>query len=122
MEWKIIIHEKTYTEIITSGVADGEASLIMAKDIRNQLLGKFVTKVLIDHRNIERVAGKTIEVYERPIIIRILGAINPIKMALLIKKEHKEFFDFFAAVFSNRGFKVKIFFEKEKAIDWLLMQ
>jgi hypothetical protein len=120
MEWNInIFEENNFAEIVTSGIADKEGSLEMAKDIRRKLIRKNINKVLMDHRNVSEVSGLIVDVYERPIIIRILEVIRPIKIALLIKKEHEEFFEFLAIVFSNRGFKAKLFLEKANAIEWL---
>lgn len=80
MEYEIRIHNaEKYIEVITKGVADTEGSLSMAKAIKEIMQQHRMKKVLIDHRNIESVSGRIIEIYDRPKIFRVIGVIFNIK-------------------------------------------
>lgn len=121
MEWEIRIHnEEKYIEVITRGVADKEGSLNMAKIITETMQQNRITKVLIDHRNIESVSGETIEIYDRPKLLKIMGIILGVKIAEIIKPDHIKHFSFFETVCINQGFKISIFQENLPALEWLL--
>ena len=121
MEWDIVINEEhQYCEVITRGVADKDSSLNMVKSIINEMKSKNIKKVLIDHRNLERVVGSIMEIYERPKLIKDSGADLGVKIALIIKPEHLEHFRFFETVCINQGFLISIFQDKEKAMSWLI--
>ena len=121
MDWEIIIHEKErFIEIITSGHADRDGSLKMATAITENMRKHRIKKALIDHRNISEVSGGITDIYYRPQILKIIGAIFRIRIAELIKIEHMDHFRFFETVCKNQGFQVSIFQEREKAINWLL--
>jgi len=121
MEWEIrIFSEEKYVEVITRGAADKAGSLNMAKIITETMRQHRITRVLIDHRNIESVSGETIEIYDRPKLLRVIGAILGIKIAEIIKPEHRKHFSFFETVCINQGFKMLIFQEKSTALEWLL--
>ena len=121
MEWEIRIHnEENYVEVITKGVADKAGSLNMAKTITETMRQHRITRALIDHRNIESVSGETIEIYDRPKLLKMIGAILGIKIAEIIKPEHRKHFSFFETVCLNQGFKMSIFQEKLPALEWLL--
>jgi hypothetical protein len=121
MEWELIFHkEGKYVEIITQGVADYDGSLDMAKCITETMRNNKITKVLIDHRNIAGISGKTIEIYNRPKALRLIGLLLGVKIAEIIKPEHIEHFRFLETVCINQGFKLSIFHEKQEALKWLL--
>jgi len=121
MEWEIRIHnEEKYVEVITKGVADKDGSLNMAKIITETMQQNRITKVLIDHRNIESVSGEIIEIYDRPKLLRIIGIILGVKIAEIIKPDYMKHFSFFETVCINQGFKISIFQEYSPAIEWLL--
>jgi hypothetical protein len=121
MEWEISIHhEEKYIEVSTSGVADKEGSLKMAKVIKETMQQLRITRVLIDHRNIERVSGEIIEIYDRPKLLRLVGVILGVKIAEIIKPDHIRHFRFFETVCINQGFRISIFQEKSPALAWLL--
>jgi hypothetical protein len=121
MEWIITVNEESkYVEIVTSGVADESGSLAMAKAIP-QALGKYEIKnIIIDHRNISSVSGKVADVYSRPKQFQEMGVIHGIKVAVIVKAEHKDFFKFLELIFVNRGYLYAVFNEKKPALDWLL--
>jgi len=51
MEWTITLNEESqYAEIVTSGIADRDGSLAMAKAISIALSKTKIKKMLIDHR------------------------------------------------------------------------
>ena len=123
MEWKIVINdEDKYIEVITSGIADKDGSLDMAKAIAHTMRTNRITRVLIDHRNVVSVIGSVAEIYNRPKLFRIIGVLFRIKIAEIIKPEHLEHFKFFETVCANRGYRISVFQEKEKALSWLLEQ
>ncbi len=121
MEIEIRIYkEEKYVEVVTKGVADRDGSLSMAKTIKETMQQHRVNKVLIDHRNIESVSGKTIEIYDRPKLFRIIGVVLNIKIAEIIKPDHVKHFRFFETVCINQGYRISIFHEKLPALEWLL--
>ncbi len=121
MEWELIVHkEGKYIEIVTQGVADYGSSLNMAKFITETMRKNRITKVLIDHRKITGISGNTIEIYNRPKTLRLIGLILGVKIAEIIKPEHIEHFRFFETVCKNQGFTMSIFQEKIEALNWLL--
>ncbi|MBA4394757.1 MAG: hypothetical protein C0407_14500, partial [Desulfobacca sp.] len=121
MEWKIVINDEyKYIKVITSGIADKDGSLNMAKAITHIMKTNRITKVLIDHRNVVSVTGSVTDIYNRPKLFKIIGVILRIRIAEIIKPEHLEHFKFFETVCVNRGFQISIFQDKEKALSWLL--
>jgi hypothetical protein len=121
MEWELIVHkEEKYIEIITQGVADYDGSINMAKCITDSMRDNKITKGLIDHRNITGISGKTIEIYNRPKALRLIGLLLGVKVAEVIKPEHIEHFRFLETVSRNQGFTMSLFQEKTEALKWLL--
>lgn len=121
MEWTITLDEENrYAEIITSGIADKDGSLEMAKAIASTLQNNKWRKILIDHRNISAVKGSTIEVYNRPEQLKAMGVIYSVLIAVVVRPEHSDFFTFLETVCVNRGFSFSIFFDRKLALEWLL--
>ena len=121
MEWEIIVHrDQKYIEVITGGVADTDSSLNMAKTIAKTMKKNRVTRALIDHRNIEKVSGSTVDIYERPKLLRMIGLTLGIKIAEIINAEHEKHFKFLETVCVNRGYRFTIFYERTPALEWLL--
>jgi len=121
MEWTITLNdENQYAEIVTSGIADRDGSLDMAKAISIALSKTKIKKILIDHRNISAISGRTIEIYHRPKELKEIGMIRGIKVAEVVKPEHKEFFKFLETVCVNRGYMFSIFDDQKSALEWLL--
>ena len=122
MEWDIVINdEPKYIEVITRGIGDKDSSLNMTKAFIDEMKARKIKKILIDHRNLEKVVGSTLDIYERPQLIS--DSIGPewgIKIALIVKPEHWEHFKFLETVFVNRGFLASLFQNKEGAISWLI--
>ena len=120
MEWTITIKdENQYIEIATRGVADRNGSLDMAKAIATAMGKNKIKKALIDQRNIDSISGGTVEVYERPKQFQEMRVIYGLKIAEVVKPEHKEFFDFLETVCVNRGFEFAIFNDQKSALEWL---
>jgi hypothetical protein len=92
----------------------------MAKIITETMRQNRITRVLIDHRKIEGVSGGIIDIYDRPKLLKVIGIILGIKIAEVIKPEHKKHFGFFETVCINQGFKILIFQERLPALEWLL--
>ena len=124
MEWKIQIYDEDkykdrYIEVITSGIADKNSSLNMAKAIANTMKTNRITKALIDHHNLVSVTGDTLDIYNRPKLFGIVGAILRIRIAEIIKPEHIEHFKLFETVCVNKGYQIYVFQDREKALSWL---
>jgi len=121
MEWTLTLHEEDrYAEVKTGGIADRDGSLLMAKAISGALQEKKIKKILIDHRHITSVSGTTIDVYHRPMEFEKIGVVPGIKVAEVVKPQHKEFFNFFELVCVNRGYIFSVFYDKQSALEWLL--
>jgi hypothetical protein len=120
MEWTIHLDdEKKFAEIITSGIADTDGSLEMAKAISIALQKSKKQKVLIDHRNISSVQGKMHEVYHRPEQFKEIGVIHEVLIAVVVRPAHNDFFAFLETVCVNRGFLFSIFYDRGSALKWL---
>lgn len=120
MNWEIIIHESPrYLEVVTSGIADKEGSLEMAKNISENMRKNRITRALIDHRNLAAVEGKIIDIYDRPKAFRLIGVILGIRIAEVVKPEHERHFSFFETVCLNHGYKFAIFQQRGPAERWL---
>lgn len=121
MNWTITaIKDKKYIEIVTRGLADKNKSLEMAKEIAAVMRKNRMKRALIDHTGIDSVSGQAAEVYDRPQQFRLIGAIFGIRIAEVVRPEHKEFFNFLETVCVNRGYTFSVFSEKQAALDWLL--
>ena len=121
MEWETRIHnEEKYLEVITTGAADKEGSLNMAKVVKETMQQHRITKALIDHRGVESVSGEIIEIYDRPKLFKIMGFVLGVRIAEIIKPEHVKHFSFFETVCVNQGFSFSIFQERSPALEWLL--
>jgi hypothetical protein len=121
MEWEITINnEHKYVEIVTKGSADNDSSIKMAKSLSETMRKHRITKALIDHRDITNVSGSVIEVYDRPKLFKIIGVILGIKIAEIINPEHLDHFKFLETVCINQGYRFSKFYEKQKALEWLL--
>jgi hypothetical protein len=121
MEWTITLNkEEPYAEIATSGIATRRESFNMAKEIAVTLGEEKIKNVLIDHRNISAVSGDAMDVYYRPVEFQKIGMFLGIKVAEMVKPEHREFFNFLETVCVNRGYRFRIFDDRQSALDWLL--
>lgn len=121
MEWTITLNEEDqYTEIITRGIADRDGSLEMAKTISLALRKSKINKILIDHTNITAASGGILEIYNRPKEFEKIGVSRGIRVAEVVKREHRQLFDFLETVCLNRGFSFSVFEEKQIALEWLL--
>lgn len=121
MQWNISINaEKQYAEIITKGIADYECTLNMAKAVASEASRYKTTKILIDHSNIEDVLGEITDIYARPREFQQIGIPRPIKIAEIIRPEHKEHFKFLELVLLNQGFEFLVFNDREAALEWLM--
>jgi len=104
MEWPIKLHEdQHYAVVVTDGIADKEGSLAMVKAIAAALRETKIKRVLIDYRNISKVSGGAVDVYNRPREFEEMGLLTNIKVAEVVNPEHKKFFDFLETVCVNRG-------------------
>ncbi len=121
MEWDIIINdEHEYIEVISRGIADKDSSLKMAKAVINEAEANNFKKVLIDHRNLEKVIGSVVDIYERPEELKESVTRLNYKIALIIKPEHWEHYRFFETVCVNQNLLLSLFQDKEEAISWLI--
>jgi hypothetical protein len=119
MEWEIAIH-KNHIEISTKGIADKESSMAMAKAITSEMRKNRIKRALVDHSKLDSVTGSVFDLYERPKILSIIGAIVGVRIAEIVKPEHVEHFKFLETVCVNQGFQFFISQEKDQALKWLL--
>lgn len=121
MEWTITLNDKDrYAEVVTSGIADREGSMKMIQAIATAMSDKDYKKILIDHTNIDTVAGEIVDAYYRPKQLNEIRLVPGIKVAIVIKPENREFFSFLETVLVNRGFLFSIHDDKKSALEWLL--
>lgn len=121
MNWEFFYHhQEGFIEVVTTGTADKESSLAMAKEINHAMRSNRLTKVLIDHRRISSVSGSIIDIYERPKILRILGVLLHIKIAEIINPDHREHFLFLGNAGTIHGYQISVFERREAALEWLL--
>jgi hypothetical protein len=73
----------------------------------------------VDHSAIESVTGNTFEIYDRPRSFVKLGVPFKIRMAEVVRREHREHFGFLETVCRNRGFVFQLFNDRESALAWL---
>ena len=123
MEWTITLHEeKLYAAVVTKGIADKDGSLAMVQAIAAAVSESKIKRALIDHRNISKVSGGAADVYNRPKEFEKMGVFPNIKVAEIVKPEHKKFFDFLETVCVNRGYTFSIFGDEKAALEWLLQE
>jgi hypothetical protein len=121
MNWEIFYHHREgYIEVVTSGPADKESSLSMAKELNHAMRSNRLTKALIDHRKISSVTGSIIDIYQRPKILRILGVLLHIKIAEIIRPDHREHFRLLGDAGTIQGYQFSIFEDRDAALRWLL--
>jgi hypothetical protein len=121
MEWTITLNEENqYVEVVTSGVADRDGSIDMAKALTIAMSKNRIKKTIIDHRNINSVSGGIVEIYHRPKEFEEIGVIKGIMVAEVVKPEHKKFFNFLETVCVNSGYLFSIFEDRKSALEWLL--
>jgi len=120
MEWNAtFLPEDRIVVIETSGVGDKESSMEMTKSIVKTMMVHRSTRCLVDHSAIESVTGNTFEIYDRPRSFVKLGVPFKIRMAEVVRREHREHFGFLETVCRNRGFVFQLFIDRESALAWL---
>jgi len=92
----------------------------MAKAIASEASRYKAIKILIDHSYIEDVLGEITDIYARPREFQQIGIPRPIKIAEIIRTEHKEHFKFLELVLLNQGFEFLVFNDREAALKWLM--
>jgi len=112
--------DRRYAAVVTSGTADNIGSLAMVKAITTVLGKTKIKRVLIDHRNISKVSGGIVDAYNRPKEFEGIGVPQDIKVAEVVRPEHRKFFDFLETVCVNRGYDFSIFEDEKGALEWLL--
>ncbi len=121
MEWTITFNnDQGYARIVTNGIADKDGSLAMVKEINKMLENTTIKRILVDHRNITKVTGEVVDVYNRPKELERIGVPKTVKVAEIVMPEHHEFFYFLETVYINRGFNFSIFEDEKSALEWLL--
>lgn len=121
MEWTITLNEENqYAEVVTAGVANKNGTIEMAKEISKVLSEAKIKKLLIDHSHIRAVTGEILDIYQRPKEFKEIGMIPGIKVAEVVKADHKAFFRFLETVCINRGFFFLTFDDRKSALKWLL--
>ena len=121
MEWTITLNdEEQYAEVVTNGIADKDGSLAMVKAISMTMRSTKIKRVLIDHLLISKVSGGIVDIYYRPDELKNIGVTQNIKVAEVIRPEHRDFFSFLETVCVNSGYNFSLFNDKKSALEWLL--
>jgi hypothetical protein len=108
-----------YVEVVTSGVADKEGSMNMAKELIGVKRKNKTTRALIDQRGIEEFAGENVDVHGRPQMMKFLGALLNIRIVEISQPELREPFEYLEIVFRSQGFKFQLFKDRDEAEQWL---
>jgi hypothetical protein len=123
MNWKITVDkENQYVEVSTTGIADTEDTRKMAMAIAEKCQNLKITRVLIDHSHLEGVGGSVPDIYMRPKEFFKIGVPVTMRIAAIIKAEHKEHFNFLELVLMNQGYDYVLFKEKGTALEWLISE
>lgn len=83
---------------------------------------KKTAKFLIDDSMLE-IAVSATEIYELPLFYDDIKASRKSKMAVILPsaRQARKDVEFYETVCRNRGWAVKIFTERQRAIDWLTL-
>jgi hypothetical protein len=120
MEWTISYCEEHRIVVYqTSGVADVKGSREMADGIAKTMMHYKAKRCLIDYSHLNSVAGKSDEIYSRPVELREIGVRPDIKIAVVVLPAHKSHFSFLEAVLRNRNIEYMTFIDQEAALQWL---
>ena len=106
----------------THGDADAKSSSEMVKSIMLAMKEHHSIRCLLDHTEIHFVAGKTVEVFNRPEEIKNTGMPLNVKLAAVIPDRYKEHFSFLETVCTNRGISYRAFGNEKSAKNWLKIE
>lgn len=113
------LSEDQIVVVKTRGDADANSSSEMVKSIMTAMKEHQCIRCLLDHTEIRFVAGKTIEVFNRPEEIKSTGMPLNVKLAAVIPDRYKDHFRFLETVCTNRGISYRVFANENSAKNWL---
>lgn len=105
-------------EIITTGEFSKEVLNSLAKEGLEQLKKHNCHKYLLNYTKLSNIIG-IFDIYERPNEASRIGITTQYAMALLTTDAHYEQIQFAETVYRNRGYKYKIFVDRNEAIGFL---
>lgn len=120
MEFNISYNEEDQIVVVkTHGDADAKSSSEMVQNIMMAMKEHRSLRCLLDHTEIHFVTGKTIEVFNRPDVIKNTGMPLNVRLAAVIPESYREHFDFLETVCNNRGISYRVFANGKSATNWL---
>lgn len=120
MEWTLSYQPEHHLILVqTHGTADEAGSLAMSVAIKSLAEQHQVHDCLIDHRQLDGVAGNVFDVYDHPQKLQERGIRAQFRIAEVARPEHLEFFRFMETVFRNRGIDFMVFTDEAAARRWL---
>jgi hypothetical protein len=120
MQYEFKYHgDKGILEIITIGEFPKEDLNKIAEEGFAQLKKYNCYKYLLNYTELSNIIG-IIDMYERPSEASRIGITNKYAIALLTTKQHYAQLKFAETVYRNRGYKYKVFLDRDEAIKCLM--
>jgi len=110
--------DKQILEIITIGEFPKEILNALAEEGLEQLKKYNCYRYLLNYTELSNIIG-IFDMYERPTEASRIGITNRYAIALLTTEKHYEQIKFAETVYRNRGYKYKVFIDKNEAIKFL---
>lgn len=110
--------EISILEIVTVGEFPKEILNTLAAEGLEQLKKHDCRKYLLNYTGLSNIIG-IFDMYERPNEASRIGITNRYAMALLTTEAHYEQIKFAETVYRNRGYKYKVFVDRNAAIRFL---
>jgi hypothetical protein len=105
-------------EIITVGEFPKENLNILAQEGLAQLKENDCYKYLLNYTGLSNIIG-IFDMYERPAEASKIGITNQYAIAMLTTGQNYQNIKFAETVYRNRGYKYKIFVDRNEAINFL---
>jgi hypothetical protein len=117
--WTIqYLAEKHVLLIKTWGIHSPKESDGLVKEVNAMKLDPDQTKILIDHRD-AIIKFKTMEIFNLPQSYRQSELSQRFRVALVFKQISSDE-QFYETVCVNRGYKISVFTDYDKAMNWLM--
>jgi len=122
MKWSFDFDETTRIVYVKTS---GELNIKETEKIRKEsylIKEKYnANKFLLDHTEIKSGGLKIWDLYNLPQKYSAEGYPRNSQLAVLVNESYKETFDFYETVSVNNGYKIKVFTNKNEAINWLYL-
>jgi hypothetical protein len=110
--------DKGFLEITTVGEFPKEMLNTLAAEGFAQLKKHDCHKYLLNYTGLSNIIG-IFDIYERPSEASSIGITNQYAIAMLTIETHYEKIKFAETVYRNRGYKYKVFVDRNEAIQFL---